>query len=106
MPFNRSIILTNDVASLSSVWMDSLEGRRSFTIANTWDGSVLLAEENVQLDISIQNSNMILKVDAPFYNDPAPTASPGPYPSLSNYEVVHFFLLNGENEYLEVQLGP
>ena len=110
MPFDPSIILTNvaDGSSWSSVWTDSLQGKRSFTIAKTWDGNSLLANETVQLDISINanNNTMSLTVRAPWYYDALPNADYGPYSNLSKHEVVHFFLLNDKNESLEIQYGP
>ena len=79
---------------------------RSFTIANTWNGTLLAPEEQVKLQIRNQaNTSLILTVNAPFYNDSARTEA-GPIPDLYNYEVVHLFLLNSKGEYLEIELGP
>jgi len=75
-------------------------------IAHTWNGSQLTPEDQVNLQIrNDANTNLILTVDAPFYND-NPSTVAGPNPSLFNYEVVHFFLLNSNGEYLEIELGP
>ena len=81
---------------------------RSFTIAHTWNGTLLEPEDQVHLKLSIEaNISLILKVDAPFYNDEPPTpAEPGPNPFLYNYEVVHLFLMNPDRTYLEIELGP
>lgn len=90
--------------------MDSLNGVRSFNVEKSWNGTNLSANETVQLRISVKdNSSLILTIDAPFYNDTAPPAlgnAAGPYQSLKNFEVVHFFLLNSKKEYLEIQVGP
>jgi len=79
---------------------------RSFTIGHTWNGNLLAPEDQVNLQIRNEaNTSLVLIVDAPFYNDD-PQTEAGPNPSLFNYEVVHFFLLNSKGEYLEIELGP
>ena len=106
-PFDRTIILTEDVSKLSTVWTDSLEGIRSFTIESTWNGSPIPVADNVQLHISNQNNqSLILKIEAPFYNDPAPPTEAGPLRNVTDYEVIHLFLLNEDGEYLQVSFGP
>jgi len=95
------------VSKLSIVWTDSLEGIRSFTIASTWNGSPIQVADNVQLHINNQNNqSLILKIEAPFYNDPAPPSEAGPLRNVTDYEVVHLFLLNEDEEYLQVSIGP
>ena len=80
---------------------------RSFTIANTWNGTLLAPEDQVKLQIRNEaNTSLILTVDAPFYNDSSQTDEAGPILDLFNYEVVHFFFLNPDRAYLEVELGP
>ena len=80
---------------------------RRFKIAHTWNGTRLPVEEIVEFYVSVKGNSLILTVTAPFYNDPPPPMHPvGPYARLDNYEVVRFFLLNRDNIYLEVQLGP
>ena len=74
---------------------------KSFKRAHTWK-TLLAPEDQVNLHIRNEaNTNLILTVDAPFYNDDPSTAA-GPNPSLFNYEVVHFFLLNSNGEYCVV----
>jgi hypothetical protein len=54
--------------------------------------------------------HLLIEIDAPFFNDPAPLSSsstPGPYPELWNYEVVElFFLSSSTNHYLELEFSP
>ena len=61
---------------------------------------------SIQLDSSL--SNLILSVDAPFYNDPVPDKpGGGSFPMLYTHEVVHLYLLGYPDlKYVEIELGP
>ncbi len=96
-----------DVNTFSTIWTDSLDGIRSFTIKSRWNGSPLPASDNIQLYIDNNaNESLILWIEAPFYNDPAPPVTPGPIDSFIDFEVVHLFLLNQNNLYLQISIGP
>jgi len=75
-------------------------------IASTWDGEPLLEGEQVDLLLTGHDDHIELRVDAPFYGDPAPPAPPGTAPGLWNYEVVELFIAGQGERYLEVELGP
>jgi len=52
---------------------------------------------------------MVVKFDAPFYNDPPISDTvpiDRPFLGLWNYEVVEAFFLGNDEEYLEIELGP
>ena len=55
---------------------------------------------------SLESEALVVRVDAPFFNDPPPGASPGLTWRLWEYEVVELFLLGDNDEYLELEFGP
>ncbi|XP_036096623.1 UPF0462 protein C4orf33 homolog isoform X2 [Molossus molossus] len=79
-----------------------------FKIEHTWDGSPV-KHEPVFVRLNPGDRGVMLKVSAPFFNDPpAPLGEPGkPFNELWDYEVVETFFLNDITEqYLEVELCP
>ena len=60
------------------------------------------------MQIDASNTNMILNISAPFYNDRAPEkATGGPFATLYAYEVVHLYMLSYPDlKYVEIELGP
>ncbi|XP_052076776.1 uncharacterized protein LOC127714777 [Mytilus californianus] len=80
----------------------------TFNISTSWDGQPI---DHDPVIISLDRdrcNNVIMSVDAPFFNDPAnPGGTPGqPFPGLWDYEVAEAFFLNDQNDYLEVELSP
>ncbi|XP_065185687.1 UPF0462 protein C4orf33 homolog isoform X2 [Sycon ciliatum] len=82
----------------------------TFSIATQWDGTPLPAKDHVKLSVCSQSAaphSIVLKVEAPFYDDPAPPAPSGSAcDQLWDYEVVEAFFLGPEEKYLEVELCP
>ncbi len=81
-----------------------------FSIEKLWNSSPITNHRPVQITLSSINdkNDLLIEIDAPFFNDPAPkSSSPGPYPELWNYEVVElFFLASSTNHYLELEFSP
>jgi hypothetical protein len=75
-------------------------------IDRLWDGTS--ADERYALDLSVDDSTqeLIVRVDAPFFDDPPPEAARGSVSNLYEYEVVELFLFGAGARYLEVELGP
>jgi hypothetical protein len=82
----------------------------NFTIKNLWNSSLIIEHRPVQLILSssVDKNNLLIEIDAPFFDDPAPLSSPpGPFPKLWNYEVVElFFLASSTNHYIELEFSP
>ncbi|XP_069487156.1 UPF0462 protein C4orf33 homolog [Ambystoma mexicanum] len=79
-----------------------------FKIEHTWDEFPVI-HEPVTIGIKPTKEGVLMQVSAPFFNDPpAPAGDPGkPFPGLWDYEVVEaFFLCEGSEQYLEVELCP
>ncbi|CAF2027769.1 unnamed protein product [Rotaria magnacalcarata] len=84
-----------------------------FSIATLWNSVPITNHRPVQISLSSTNDKdqLLIEIDAPFFNDPAPVSSPssppGSYPELWNYEVVElFFLASSTNHYLELEFSP
>jgi hypothetical protein len=81
-----------------------------FSIENLWNSTPISNHRPVEITLSSTNdkSHLLVEIDAPFFNDPAPSSSsPGPYPELWNYEVVElFFLASSTNHYVELEFSP
>ncbi len=75
-------------------------------IASKWDGTPAPAEEHVELELERQPDGLLLRIDAPFFDDPTPPAPVGSTPRLWQFEVVELMLLGSEDRYLELELGP
>ncbi len=78
----------------------------SIAIARTWDGAPVKPDEAVTIELSRDARAWRIDVDAPFHDDPAPGAAPGPVMGLWEYEVVELFVLGSGEHYLEIELGP
>jgi len=48
----------------------------------------------------------VVRIDAPFYRDPAPATRAGVCDRLWDYEVCEIFLVGADNRYLELEFGP
>ncbi|XP_013782432.2 UPF0462 protein C4orf33 homolog [Limulus polyphemus] len=81
----------------------------TFKINRTWDDH-LVDHAPVSIDLSRDSTKglVIMKVNAPFFNDPtSPEGPPGePFFKLWDYEVVEAFFLAKDDKYLEVELSP
>jgi hypothetical protein len=92
--------------------------RSRFVISNLWNGSLdtvsqALDKGGNQVVVTLEDNpklnSVVLYIDAPFYDDPAPpNGSPGQaYFKLWEYEVVEAFFLAGQSEkYIELEFGP
>jgi hypothetical protein len=82
----------------------------NFTIKTLWNSTLIINDRLVQLALSSTDDKdtLLIEIDAPFFNDPAPSSSPpGPFPELWNYEVVElFFLASSTNHYIELEFSP
>ncbi len=75
-------------------------------IKQTWDGNLLPVADQLKLFFSLDAQQLTFKVEAPFYDDVAPSVVPGFTDKLWGYEVVELFLLGASGQYLEIELGP
>ncbi|MGE5233027.1 MAG: hypothetical protein ACM3OB_02865 [Acidobacteriota bacterium] len=84
-------------------------------IASTWNGDPARVDEQVELALeTLPDGDLVIRVRAPFHQDPAPPAGPGPTDRLWEFEVVELFLAGPaagppeqpRHPYLEVELGP
>jgi len=76
-------------------------------VARTWDGAPVPESAWATVRCSAApGGDLRIDVESPFYDDPAPSAPPGPTDGLWNYEVVELFLLGHGERYLEIELGP
>jgi len=80
-------------------------------IDKKWDGSLLEETQKIFLSISVSEATgeplLLVSVDSPFYNNPAPTAPPSSsLDGLWNYEVVEFFIKGKLDKYIEMEMGP
>jgi len=78
-------------------------------IHNLWNGQPDPSGDKVKISLTEGDNEMIIGVEAPFYNDPPPpNGKPGEaYFGLWDYEVVEaFFLASETKEYLELEFGP
>jgi hypothetical protein len=78
-----------------------------FQISKLWDGTSLPESERVNLIISVQGEALVITVDAPFYNDPKPSAQSAlNLDGLWNFEVVEVFIKGRHDKYIEIEMGP
>ena len=75
-------------------------------VAQTWKGEPLSREDTATLHLSWEGDDLVLRVEAPFADDPAPESPPGPVWGLWDYEVVELFLVGEKDRYTEIELGP
>jgi len=77
-----------------------------WTIDRTWSGMPARSDEAVELRFRLTAKALVVDVDAPFHDDPAPAGPPGASPGLWDFEVVELFVLAEPDHYLEIELGP
>ncbi len=88
--------------------------KMSFSITKTWDNQLIAANAKIDFHMEFKNNHkqelkdLVIKVWAPFYNDPPipANASEGSMDKLWEYEVAEVFLLGSDDHYLEIELGP
>jgi hypothetical protein len=82
----------------------------NFIIRTFWNSTPIIGRRLVHLALSstADKNSLLIKIDAPFFGDPAPpSALPGSFPGLWNYEVVElFFLASSTNHYIELEFSP
>ncbi len=83
-----------------------MEERFAWSIDRLWDGQPALPAEHASIAVTFSSSGLVVEVDAPFHNDPAPPGPKGAHPGLWEFEVVELFLLGDEEQYLEIEVGP
>ena len=93
------------------------------TVGKLWSGQELPENEHitVKVDISHDQTSLVISVDAPFYNDAKPGMAAGEgeqessangllrsmsVDGLWNYEVVEVFIKGRSDKYVEVEMGP
>merc|ERR1711970_741797 len=83
------------------------EGGKKFAITGTWDGQPI-NHDPVELTLESGGEDLIIRISAPFFDDPAPEGGkPGEaFFKLWEYEVVEAFFLNDKEQYLELEFGP
>lgn len=101
-PFIVGLFLVSGGVSTANVVMN-------FTIKTLWNSTSMDANHYVELSLSSTRyrDDLIIHINAPFFNDTAPYGVPGPFPQLWNYEVVElFFLASSTNHYIELEFSP
>jgi hypothetical protein len=78
----------------------------SYVVDRDWNGQPVPADEHVFLTFFHGDDPAVIFVDAPYNGAPAPPGPAGSTDRLWEYEVVEFFLLGDDEEYLEIELGP
>ncbi len=77
------------------------EARWELKIEHTWDGELVGQDEAVAVLIERAETELTLRIDAPFHEDPLPASD-----DLWNYEVAEVMLVGADDTYLEVELSP
>lgn len=85
-------------------------------INKKWDGSPAADSTPpyaLYFSLSPATGDLIIKIDAPFFNDPPPPVEPCRYDELSDFEVVEVFIsgmpntqTRSFNPYIEIEIGP
>lgn len=80
------------------------------SIDRTWDGAPLPTREVATVEVLLDGGDLVVRVDAPFHDDPPPPRQPGPTPGLWEFEVIELFIAGpGSDErvpYLEIEMAP
>ena len=79
---------------------------KTFQIASLWNGDPVQHRAQVEVKARIDETLVLMQVEAPFHNDPPPPSEPGSTEGLWNHEVVELFLAGHGERYLEIELGP
>jgi len=88
---------------------------RRYAINKTWEGKATSTPPyKVGFIINAMTGDIVLEIDAPYFNDAPPPSEPGKCLNLHEYEAVEVFLAAYPNDddsaqyspYLEIQIGP
>ena len=80
---------------------------QAIRIETEWNGAAVSARHWITLHLFNHESEIELRVSAPFYNDPpAPTVPIGPTDRLWEHEVVELFFHGVDDRYTEIELSP
>ena len=75
-------------------------------ITRNWDGTPASPNDICEIVFSLKADEIVVNVEAPFYDDPPPSGPAGEKEGLWNFEVVELFLLGRGGRYLEIEIGP
>ena len=75
-------------------------------ITRNWDGSTASPSDMSEIVFSLKADEIVINVEAPFYDDPPPSIPAGEKDGLWNFEVVELFLLCKSGRYMEIEIGP
>jgi len=75
-------------------------------ISQTWHGDPLPPSLQTQIWLTYDPNGLTIRWNAPHWSQNLPTEAPGPLWGLWNYEVVEFFFLGDEEQYIEVEIAP
>lgn len=75
-------------------------------VRHLWDGSPISPADEIELFIEPGDETWLLRVRAPFYNDPPPRGPVGATWGLWEHEVVEWFIAGPGEDYLEIELSP
>lgn len=78
----------------------------TFSIQNQWNGELGRSEAKVLVELVHHPLGLLMEIEAPFYNDPAPPSPKGSFWTLWEYEVVEIFVVGSNGHYLEIECGP
>ena len=78
----------------------------SLQVSDLWDGTPARPADRIELYIEPDLEVWLLRVSAPFYDDPPPDAPAGATWGLWEHEVVEWFIAGPGEDYLELELGP
>ena len=80
---------------------------QNFTLANTWNDSLVSQEDRVHIEIQHSDPLSIrIEIIAPYYNNPPPSNTPGRQDKLWEYDVVEIFFVGSDGRYIETEFGP
>ena len=75
-------------------------------IQHQWNGQRCSTTHPVEIHLAMKKDSFEIRVESPFYDNPAPPQSETRCEGLWNYEVVELFLAGPEANYLEIELNP
>lgn len=75
-------------------------------VKHLWNGSPVSPADAIELSVEPCPETWLLRVSAPFYGDPPPSAPVGATWGLWEHEVVEWFIAGPGEDYLEIELSP
>lgn len=79
---------------------------RELVIDKLWDETPIHERMRTKVGYKRTKDGVKIRIDAPFYDDPAPEAPIGRLGRLWQYEVVELFLVGPDGHYIELEFGP